>query len=32
MHHSAATPWEVGDDPLDIRDWTWRGTARGAPA
>jgi xylulose-5-phosphate/fructose-6-phosphate phosphoketolase len=31
LRHRAYTR-EVGDDPPDIRDWTWPGGARGVPA
>ena len=31
LRHRAYTR-EVGDDPPDVRDWTWPGTPRGVPA
>jgi xylulose-5-phosphate/fructose-6-phosphate phosphoketolase len=31
LHHRAYTR-EFGDDPTDVRDWTWPDTPRGVPA
>ena len=31
LRHRAYTR-EIGDDPPDVRDWTWPGAPRGIPA